>query len=117
MTTDTIIIKDLELWCNIGIGEKERKEQQIVLFDIHLIYDLTKAGISDNIDDTINYSEVCKTVKNITEKEYHTLECLGKEITDSLKREYPVEKIILTIKKPRALKKEGAKYAAIRIER
>ncbi len=117
MNSDLIIIKGLELWCNIGIGEKERTITQKIILDVTLEYDTTNAGKNDDIRQTINYALVCKDIKELMRKEYHTIEHLAHIITNHVKEHYPVISITVYIKKPAALAREGARYAAIKIQR
>jgi len=114
---DKIIIKGLKLSMNLGLSEKERKKKQKVVFDVELFYDLKKAGDTDNIKDTINYSEVCNEIKLISKNEFKTLESLGQTVCSHLKEKFGPEQINLLIKKPSALRRYKTKYAAIEILR
>ena len=115
--SDKIIIKKLELWCNIGLGSKERSKKQPLYADIELFLSLKEAGISDDITKTINYTEVCNNIKKLTEKEYVTIESLAETIADNIKSNFKPDSIRVYIRKPRALKEEGAEYAAVEIIR
>mgnify|MGYP002525254708 CR=1 FL=1 len=59
---DTVKIERLELDCIIGINPWERLTKQQITVDIEIDTDLTAAGKSDSIEDTINYRTIAKTV-------------------------------------------------------
>ena len=115
--SDKITIKKLELWCNIGLGSKERSKKQPLYADIELFLSLKEAGISDDITKTINYTEVCNNIKKLTEKEYVTIEGLAETIANNIKYNFKPDLIRVYIRKPGALKEEGAEYAAVEITR
>lgn len=112
---DKIIIEGLELDCNIGVSDMERAEKQKIVVDIDMFVDFGKAGKSDKIEDTVNYSEVCDEVLEIAKKECRLLECLAENIANCVLGKFNIEKIIVKVKKEGALK--CAKSAAVQIER
>lgn len=115
--TDKIIIQELALHCHIGMTADERANKQVILVTMELCKDLRQAGVHDDIAQTVNYSEVCKHVVAVTAKEYYTLEALAEAIAVLVKKEFTVEKVRVLVKKPGALAKYGAAYAAVEIER
>ena len=52
---DCISIRGIEADCIIGINEVERRELQRVRLDLDLFCDLSRAGASDDIADTLDY--------------------------------------------------------------
>lgn len=114
---DKIIIKKLKVWCNIGLGPNERAKKQPLIIDIELFLDLKQAGTLDDINKTINYSEVCKKINKLTEKEYVTLEGFAETIASDIKNKFKPESVKILARKPRALIEEGAEYAAVEIVR
>jgi len=114
---DKIIIKNLKLRVNIGLLDKERKKKQKVILDCELVKDLTKAGKSDSIKDTINYSLVCKTIKDHANKEYKTLEALAHNLAVIIKEQFRPNQVRLYIRKPKALRQYKTKYAAVEVVR
>ena len=59
---DKITIHDLAARCIIGMNGDERREKQDVLINISLYADLRQAGISDRIEDTVDYRALKKKV-------------------------------------------------------
>ena len=64
---DTILIRDLDCSCIIGIFEEERKRRQTVRINAEVFTDLSKAGASDDFNDALNYSEVEEYLKKTAE--------------------------------------------------
>jgi FolB domain-containing protein len=114
--TDNIHIHDFGLWIRIGINEEEQKEHQVVFVDLTLFCDLRLAGKTDNLADTIDYREVCRTVRSISDRTFSTVEGLAETIASAIKHAYPVSSVTVRIKKPGALVR-SAKYAAVEITR
>ena len=115
--TDRIIVKDLELWINIGITPLERADTQRLYLDLELFTDLAPAGLLDDISKTIDYSIVCSHIRSIADCGCHTLEALGEKIAASVKSMFSPERVRLQIRKPGALVRKGAAYGGIEIER
>ena len=114
---DKIIIKNLKVESNIGISCEERSDKQALLIDIILFTDLRKSGISDDINDTINYSTVCKEIIMLLQKEFATIECIAETLAQQIKQNFNILRIKIKVRKPKALLKKGAQYAAVEIER
>ena len=78
---DKVFIKKLVLPCRIGVTEKERLQQQNVIFDIEISCDLRQSGTSDDINQTINYYEIKENVATTIEKEeFKLLERLAETV-------------------------------------
>ena len=65
---DTILIRDLDCSCIIGIFDEERTRRQTVRINAEVFTDLSKAGASDDFNDALNYSEVEEYLKKEAEK-------------------------------------------------
>ena len=64
---------------------------------------LSKAGQTDDLNDTINYNEVVSVITDIfTGKDYHLIEAVGEKICKNLLTEFPIQKVVLRIRKPHA---------------
>lgn len=114
---DKIIIKNLQLMCNIGITAEERSQKQPIIIDVCIFKDLKEVGKSDDIEKTINYSSVAKMIIKISENQFNTIEALAENIAEQTKTEFKPEKVKVVVKKPEALVRKGALYAAVEIER
>lgn len=102
---DRIRIKDLLLRCIVGINPEEREKKQDVVINLTLFADLSRAGSSDDIADTVNY----KTVKNgigelVETSSFYLVEKLAEEIAQKCLSEPGVEAVSVSVDKPGALR-------------
>jgi dihydroneopterin aldolase len=98
---DKVIIQGLCLYSLIGVYDFERHEKQRVIADLVLYTDLSKAGISDDVADTLDYGKVAQRLSDIAENaSYKLLEALGLHMIDVIFKEFAVNKLELTLCKP-----------------
>ena len=71
----TISIRNMTLPMIIGIFEYERKVKQTVHFDIEIELD-EQAGLTDNIDNTLDYNQLIEELSAFKKSEYQLLEML-----------------------------------------
>jgi FolB domain-containing protein len=113
---DKTIIKDLAVRGIIGIEDWERKKPQEILINIVLYSDQSKAAQSDDIDDCINYRTVAKKACAHAENANRlTVEALAADIANLCLEEYHVEKAIVRVEKPGAVR--FAASVGVEIER
>lgn len=116
MTTDRIEIHDLLLRCIVGINPEERVKKQDVIINLTLYGDMRKAGASDDIEDAINYKTLTKRViDHVEESDYFLVEKLASSIARIVIEEFGVERAIVGLEKPGALR--FARSVGVVIER
>jgi len=113
---DKIEIRDLALRTFVGIYPHEKEKKQDVVLNITLEADLSKAGKSDDISDTVDY----KTVKNqivewVESSQFNLVEHLAEGTAALCLKHAGVKKVIVTVDKPGALR--YARSVAVTIER
>lgn len=102
---DKIIIKNLLVRGIIGINDWERKTRQDILVNIDIFSPISKSATSDQIDDTVNYRTITKSIINLIENtEFFLVEALATEIAKMCLTNYPIEKIMVRIEKPLAVR-------------
>ncbi len=105
---DKIILKGMRFYGFHGLHDEERKTGQYFLVNLECITNLHKAGVSDNIEDTINYSEIYQKVRRIIEgTPRNLLEAVAEEIADVLISDYPIKNVTIKISKPDLVLKGG----------
>jgi FolB domain-containing protein len=105
MTSDQIQIQDLLVRCIVGINPEERVKKQDVIVNLTLFADLHEAGSSDAIDDTVNYKTLTKRIiEHIEQSEYFLVERLAHRIAEIAVMEFGVERAIVNVQKPGALR-------------
>ncbi|MGD8633097.1 MAG: dihydroneopterin aldolase [Anaerolineales bacterium] len=116
MAQDQILIKDLLLRGIIGINDWEREKRQDILINITLSGDLARAGQTDEIEDTINYRTITKKVIGLVEGgKPHTVEHLATQIAALCLEAPGVERAVVRVEKPGALR--FARSVGVEIER
>ncbi len=116
MASDQILIKDLLLRGIIGINDWERENEQDILINIVISGDLSCAGASDSIDDTINYRTITKQIiKHIEQAKRFTVEALAQDIAGICLQNKSVLKARVRVEKPGALRFAGS--VGVEIER
>jgi dihydroneopterin aldolase len=97
----TVEITGLSLYTHHGVTEAEREVGQRLVLDLRLDIGETDATITDSIDDTVDYAEVCQLVALIAQQRSHkTLERLCSTIADRLLADYELEGIWVKATKP-----------------
>jgi FolB domain-containing protein len=113
---DKILIKDLHLRTIIGINEEERRNRQDVLINVVLYVDTRAAGISDDIDDAVNYRTITKQIIELVEgSRFYLVEKMCAEIADICLSNPRVARALVRVEKPGALR--FAQSVGIEIER
>jgi len=102
---DKIYIRDLSIRCIIGVNQEERTEKQDVIINIILFADTRKAGQTDDLDDSVDYKKVKKTILSLVENsEFLLIEKLADEIAKVCLDDSKVQKVNVTVDKPGALR-------------
>lgn len=102
---DMIHIRDLRARCIVGINPDERINKQDVVINITLYADLRKAGLSDDITDTVDYKTMKKTVLALVEaSSFQLVERLAEAIADTCLAQSGVERARVLVEKPAALR-------------
>ena len=100
---DKICIIDLKIPGKHGVYEFEKDKEGLFELDIEMYTDLTLPGNSDQLNDTVNYDEAVGVITDIFhKKDYNLIEAVGDDICKGLLRKYPIEKVIVRIRKPHA---------------
>ncbi|MDZ8120092.1 dihydroneopterin aldolase [Pontiella agarivorans] len=113
---DKIFIRDLALRCIIGIYPEERREKQDVLINVEMHADLRAAGRSDDLNDTVDYKGIKKDILKLVEgSSFQLIEAMAERIAEIALANKKVERVIVTIDKPGALR--FARASAVEVTR
>ena len=97
----TVEITGLSLYTHHGVEEAERAVGQRLLFD--LSFDLAEcdATVTDRVEDTVDYADVCQQVALAAqERSYKTLERLCSAVADRMIERYGAEAVTVRATKP-----------------
>ncbi len=113
---DKIYIRDLALRCIIGVHPEERREKQDVVIRLVLECDHSAAAKSDDLADAVDYEAIQKEVIQLVENSsFNLIESLAERIAQLCLQNPKVEKAIVTVDKPAALR--FAKSVAVEVTR
>ena len=97
----TIEIAGLSLYTHHGVSEAEREVGQRLVLDLRMDLGETDATVTDSVEDTVDYAEVCQLVALIAQQRSHkTLERLCSTIADRLLSDYDLEGVWVKASKP-----------------
>jgi dihydroneopterin aldolase len=97
---DYIHIENLSFSGKHGVYEKERRVEQEFVISVRLGFDTKKAGLSDNLEDTLDYQQVKDVVRSAIEGgSRYLVEKLAGEIATELLADTRVINVEITIKK------------------
>lgn len=109
-------IEALQVPCVIGCLEEERHKDQLLLMDLKLKIDLGPAAVSDDLSQTLDYTQVASLCRQVAEQgRYHLIEALANAI---LERLLPLPGVLwawIRVRKPGAV--AGAVSAFVELER
>ena len=98
--SDSIHVRGLRLWAHVGVLDVERAEGQWFELDLELAVDLARAGRSDLLVDTLDYSQLIKALQQQARSICcHTLEHYSERILDLAKELYGPVPIRLELRK------------------
>lgn len=113
---DKILIKNLLVRGIVGINPEERVNKQDILINITMFASIRQAGQSDDINDAVNYKSVAKRViQHVENSADFLVEKLVTDIARLILTEFFVQKVVVKLEKPGALR--FAQSVGVEIER
>jgi len=96
-----IRIKNATFYAYHGVLKEEQHIGGKFEADVEMHTDFSQAALTDDLQFTINYHDVYKTINRIVHhKKHYLIESLALEITNGLLEEFPmIKKIIVRIRK------------------
>jgi 7,8-dihydroneopterin aldolase/epimerase/oxygenase len=97
----TIEVSGLSLFTHVGVTAAEREVGQRLLLDLRIDVGACDATITDRIEDTIDYGQVCEMANLVAQqRSYKTLERLCAAIADRLLGDYDAHAVWVKAAKP-----------------
>ncbi len=97
----TIEISGLSLYTHMGVSAAEREIGQRLLVDLRLDVGECDATVTDRVEDTIDYGQVCELVYLVSQqREYRTLERFCAAVADRLIDRYELHSVWVKAAKP-----------------
>lgn len=117
--SDKIILTGLEVFGRHGCSEFERKQKQLFIVDTELELDLSRAGKTDDLGDTIDYVAVLDDIKKIVGGTSRNLiETVAQDICNILLKKYLLlDAVKIILRKPAPPVDEKFSGAAVELYR
>src|SRR5688572_32062569 len=97
---DEILLEGMRFYAYHGVNPEERTLGQRFTVDIALAVDLRRAGVSDDLADTVSYSDVYKLARQIVEGTPRNLiEAVAEAIATQILAAFPpVSRVTVTVR-------------------
>ena len=106
----TVELQGLRIYGYHGVNPDEREHGQDFLFDVEL--DVGERGSSDRLADAVDYTEVARAVKEISDAHaFDLLEALASAVADEMRVRFLAERVTVRVTKP-AVKPAGLEGTA-----
>lgn len=101
---DQIIVEELQVYAYHGVYQQEKEEGQNFYVSVILDTDTRAAGLSDDLELSTNYGEVCRFLYTfLREHTYSLIETAAERCAEALLLTFPrVKQVTLELKKPEA---------------
>ena len=112
----TVGITGLRLFGRHGVHAREKEQGQDFLFDVEL--EVGERGVSDRLEDAVDYREVALAVQRVSDaRSYDLLEALAAAVAEELLNRFGAERARVRVEKP-AVKPGGLEgTAAVSVSR
>ena len=115
---DSIVIEGLRAKTHVGATEEERSEPQGVVVDLEIELDLRPAGLSDDLEETVDYAQITEEVSDfLNSASAALLEHLAEQIAGILLAHKRVETVSVKIAKEYPPVRENVGGIGVRIGR
>ena len=102
MPSDRIILEGMQFYAYHGVNPEERSLGQPFQIDIEAELDLSTAGTSDNLEDTVSYAHLYRVVREVMDQEQmYLLEAVAEEIARRALAAFPLGALRVRVTKIR----------------
>jgi 7,8-dihydroneopterin aldolase/epimerase/oxygenase len=100
-TLASVEVAGLSVFTHHGVSDAEQQVGQRLVFDLRIDLGECDATLTDRIEDTVDYGEVCQTVALVAQqRSYRTLERLCAAVADRLLADFDAEGVWIKATKP-----------------
>ena len=100
---DSIAITGIEVFAHHGVLAEEKKDGQRFLVDVQLRLDLSRAGETDALSETVDYGLLAQRVHDVVASErWDLIERVATRVAETVLEDARVREVVATIHKPGA---------------
>ncbi len=115
---DKIILKGIRFHGYHGVIKAERQLGQKYEVDLELMTDLSVAGRTDDLSDTIDYGQIVQLVIDIgTERSFRLFEGIAEAVAQAIFTQFQIQEVRITVKKLSPPIEPTITYAGVEIHR
>ena len=101
---DTILLENIQVPSSLGVTAGERNLRRPVRIDLEIGRSLRTPGLSDRVEDTLDYGVVYGLVESVAgEGEHRLVEALGERIAAALLARFEMDWVRVTVRKAKPL--------------
>ncbi|WP_158366692.1 dihydroneopterin aldolase [Candidatus Williamhamiltonella defendens] len=105
---DILFIESLRIFTLIGVHDWEKTLRQELIFDIKMGYENRRPAGSDQVEDCLNYVDVCDSVQqHVIKQRFELIERVAEEVADLLLQSFSSPWVWIKVSKPRAVSSAG----------
>ncbi|ATJ81753.1 dihydroneopterin aldolase [Halomonas beimenensis] len=113
---DLVLIEALKVDTVIGVYDWERTLTQTLVLDLELATDIRPAAADDDLGKTLNYAAISERINAFgAEHRFELVETFAERLAETLRQEFGIAWLRLTLRKPGAV--PAARAVGVRIER
>ena len=113
-----IRLKNMQFYGFHGVDESEKHLGGRFEVDVEMHLSLKVACKSDDLEDTVNYEAIYKTVDQCVKKDkFYLIEALANSIAKEIIKNHPIDTIMIRVRKPHAPVKGVLDTIEVEIER
>lgn len=115
---DKILLHNMTFYGFHGVYEHERELGQRFFVDVEFSLDLSKAGSTDDLNDTVDYAALYERIKDITEnRRFQLLEALGNHVAELVLAVPLVDEVTVRVRKPSVPIPGALDYVQVQVTR
>ncbi|MEA2605422.1 MAG: 7,8-dihydroneopterin aldolase/epimerase/oxygenase [Chloroflexota bacterium] len=112
------MLQNIQLDGRHGYDDDERATPQPFEVDVELLLDLRPAGVDDDLAQTVDYARVYEIVARIVgTASFRLLEAIAEAISDEILAAFPVDEVVVRVRKPAVQLGGPLDHAAVEIRR
>lgn len=116
--TDFLTLTGIRAYGCHGVLDFEKTQAQEFVVDARIEMDLSAAGASDDLADTVDYGQIAQMIVNVVGgKHCDLIEALAQRIAEAVLQRSPVRRVVVTVHKPSAPLRVPFGDVAVTIER